>query len=424
MTGITAPMPSTSALNHIAARPSPQPRPRVRIFNVKYSPNLGDGLLSECLEQALVECGADESTCSIDLAARSAYGRGTAGRSALMRMLQSLPPALRRLAVRLPLAVQSRRRWLPHYRAALRDADCVVIGGGNLIADLDLNFPTKLALAIHEAADRGLPVFIYGCGVSSGWSRQGAALLQQALARGAVRQVFLRDERSISLWHDLFGEHAGLPARLVRDPGLLAGERYGLGASQPRPGAVLVGLNVTAPVAVQYHAAHAPQARQLEDWYLNLAETLVARGFRVAVFTNGSPEDRACAARLRSAFETIAPPGQISFPEADTPGELARLISGLGGLIAFRMHAIIASYACRIPFVALDWDPKLASFVHSIDHGEWLVDPASTPAETAAFLLAQAMANGIAPNTHARVIAQARYGVESLHTEIARAIKL
>ena len=29
----------------------------VRCFNVKFSPNLGDGLLSECLEKALIDLG-------------------------------------------------------------------------------------------------------------------------------------------------------------------------------------------------------------------------------------------------------------------------------------------------------------------------------------------------------------------------------
>ena len=40
---------------------------RIRLFNVKYSPNLGDGLLSECLEKALIALGASGDTWSIDL---------------------------------------------------------------------------------------------------------------------------------------------------------------------------------------------------------------------------------------------------------------------------------------------------------------------------------------------------------------------
>ena len=58
--------------------PSMSTRPlRIRLFNVKYSPNLGDGLLSEALENALREMGCDErKTYSVDLAGRNRLRAG------------------------------------------------------------------------------------------------------------------------------------------------------------------------------------------------------------------------------------------------------------------------------------------------------------------------------------------------------------
>ena len=136
----------------------------IRLFNVKYSPNLGDGVLSECLEEALAQELGSADVASIDLAGREAYGGSGAGRHLALAVLNNLPQLVRRAAIRLPLVLQSRRKWRPHYRTGVKPCDAVVIGGGNLLADLDLNFPTKLALALDEAARRDLPVAFYGVG--------------------------------------------------------------------------------------------------------------------------------------------------------------------------------------------------------------------------------------------------------------------
>ena len=401
-----------------SARPA-RSSPNVRLFNVKYSPNLGDGLLSECLEAALIECGADAATHSVDLAARTGYSTGAQGRSLKLRVLEALPGAIRPLAVRLPLALAARRSWSPHYEAGLAGATCAVIGGGNLLADLDLNFPTKLALAIHASARRGLPVFIYGCGVSSGWSGRGLALMHSALATGAVKAVFLRDERSCAIWDDLFGERHGLPAALVRDPGLLASEVYrpkSAGADAP------VGINITSQIALAYHAEDAPSPQALDDWYVALAGGLLAHGHSLALFTNGSPEDRTTLAALRPRIAALGAGERVQYPEAGDPAALVAIIAGLRGLAAFRMHAIIAAFSCGVPFLALAWDPKLSSFVDSVGQHGWLCRVTSQSPADAAELLIRAMDEGIPPEARQRVVAEARQGVGQLFAAIGEAL--
>ena len=395
--------------------------PRLALFNVKYSPNLGDGLLSECLEAALVRCGADPATASIDLAARTLYASGSLNRSLKLRVLEALPGPLRPLAVRPVLALAARRQWAPHYAAGLAGADAVVIGGGNLLADLDLNFPTKLALAIHAAAERRLPAFIYACGVSSGWSARGKALLDGALATGAVRQVFLRDERSIALWQELFGARHGLPATLVRDPGLLASTVWPAPPGLPAPDQRPVGLNITSQIAVKYHSAAAPRPEVLEAWYGDFAGAVLAQGRDLAVFTNGSPEDRATLAALRPRLEAMGG-ARVSFPDAGTPAQLVEIIAGLQGLAAFRMHAIIAGFSCGVPFLALSWDPKLDSFVNSVGRGDWLTSVREGGGAAGAAQLSGAIATGLAEAGRQAIIAEAGDGVAQLYRAITAAI--
>ena len=70
---------------------------RVRLFNAKFSPNLGDGLSCECLERALIECGcAASGTYSVDVAARASYGAGNGSRASLLQALHATPAVLRR----------------------------------------------------------------------------------------------------------------------------------------------------------------------------------------------------------------------------------------------------------------------------------------------------------------------------------------
>src|SRR5271156_2607949 len=113
------------------------------IFNVKYSENLGDGLLSECLEAALARELPDIQIVTFDLSGRNSYGsRSLPARSIILGLLQSLPPPIRRTLVQLHLGPKSHRlseSWLP----SVRSAGAVVIGGGHLFQDTDLNFPLK-----------------------------------------------------------------------------------------------------------------------------------------------------------------------------------------------------------------------------------------------------------------------------------------
>lgn len=410
--------PSRLASTAFVARRSP----RIRIFNVKYSPNLGDGLLSECLEQALIDCGADPDTWSVDLAARTAYGAGTPARALQMQLLDRLPGAVRNLAVRAPLALQGRRRWAPHYARSLEGAECVVVGGGNLIADLDLNFPTKLSLALAAASWRQLPVFIYACGVSSGWSRQGRALLESAVQRGTIRKVWVRDERSRELWNGLVGRDAGLEAVLARDPGLLAADRYAIAKRQPDGGGPVVGLNLTSPLAVRYHSRHAPSPALLDRWYLDFGRSVLNRGYRLSVFSNGSPEDREYIARLRPRFEALAADGRISFSQPAAPSELTALIAGFKAVAAFRMHTIIAAFSCGVPFLALSWDPKLEAFVRSVSLANWLCTPVSTSASNAVHKLVQAAERGVGADHRTKILGEARLGIENLYDEIVSAL--
>lgn len=387
----------------------------LRCFNVKYSPNLGDGLLSECLEEALIDLGAGEATNSIDLAARTAYGQAMAGRGTAMKLLHALPAPLRRAAVRLPLALHAARKWRPHYAAGLEGADGVVIGGGNLVSDIDLNFPTKLPLAIEEAERRKLPVAIYACGVGSEWSAAGLKRCREAFSRPHLRAVFVRDEDSKATWDSLMAAETGHVARVVRDPGLLASETYPtLPRDRIRTGRPVAGLGIISPIAIRYHSEKAPSARHLDLWFLDAARGLIAEGFDVRVFTNGSPEDVAYAASLRNRLAALGSEREIAFLDQRDPRGLCGHISRFDVLLAHRMHAVIAAYSYGVPAIALAWDRKLRAFMASVGRETDLVDVAATDAATCVARAGRAVENPVPEHERRAVIAEARADVAML----------
>ncbi len=392
--------------------------PVIRCMNVKFSPNLGDGLLSECLESALIDCGADPTTTSVDLAGRSAYGPGFAGRGRMMAVLEAMPRPLRRAAVRMALSIQSRRRWRPHYAVGLAGAEAVVIGGGNLLSDHDLNFPTKLALAVSEIARLDLPYAIFACGMADGWSTEGLRRIRRAMTIRPPSAVFLRDRASKERWDALLAPTAGCEAVVVRDPGLLASRVYPQ-PSRDRGTRPRIGIGLMSHMAIRYHSDARIGADALGRWYVDLASRLVAEGAEVTAFTNGAPEDVAAAEALSAELNAL--PGSVRMVTPRTPAELAATVADCDALTAYRMHAVIAAYSMGVPALALAWDPKLAAFMASVGQLERLHDPAELCAADAAKLLFEIAGKGSDLPARDTVIAEARRDVGLLYAALTGA---
>ncbi|MEL6569456.1 MAG: polysaccharide pyruvyl transferase family protein [Pseudomonadota bacterium] len=399
---------------HVAASRDPT----LVCLNVKFSPNLGDGLLSECLEQALVGHGAHADTTSVDLAGRTAYGQTMAGRGAVMKVLDALPPGLRNLAVRAPLAVQSRRKWAPHYSTGITGADAIAIGGGNLLSDQDLNFPTKLALALRTCGHCHLPVAFFACGMGGTWTGEGVRRMQGALRACPVRAVFLRDEMSKDRWDNRFAEVSGQEAVVVRDPGLLALDTYGRvrKAAGQEP---VIGVGIMSHVAVRYHAEARQSSADLMKWYVDLVGALAAKGAQIVVFTNGASEDNTTLHALQPELAAFGDRVRLVVP--DTPRELSDIVGALNGLVAYRMHALISAYSHGVPSLALRWDDKIDAFLASIGRSDWLDDPTDLLAEAAADRVLEAAEQGVDTAVHAQVTQEARQDVGRLFQALSSA---
>ena len=386
---------------------------RVGLLNVRFSPNLGDGLLAECMERELAALPGVSKVVSVDLAGRSAYGDGLQNRQLAMRVLGAMPRPVRRFAAAAMLKLLVARKLRPAWREALEGLDVLVLGGGNLIADHDLNFPIKISAAVELAAAKKLPVAVFGVGVSEDWSPAAQAYLARAFGKVRVFHVAVRDQKSQALWRDRFA----YPALVCRDPGVLASRHY---ARRPGDGGVVrVGLGLTDPMAVSYHGGDAIGEAEFTAWCVELARGLDGRGCEVTLFTNGSPEDRAYLQRAAEAIRAEVPRVQVA-PGFRDPGELAAFASGLDLLLAHRLHACIVAYSFGVPHVGFLWDEKVRSFFGAVGRSRFLADAGRDPPEAVLQLCDEALRVGVDESRRAAILAEARQDIARLHEAIQR----
>lgn len=382
---------------------------KAAIFNVKYSANLGDGVIAECLERALSE-RTGWTVQSIDLAGRTQWADGQGGwkRALALTALRGMPQWMRDHSMGLVMDSRVRKRLRPTWRKQLEGVSVAILGGGQLIQDGDLNFPIKLAAAAEECRQLGIAMALFAVGASRSRSRRGRALFEGAFRTNLVYAA-ARDEDSRTALRSL-----GCAATLCRDPGLLAARIWpapSAGRGVPRR----VGLGITHPALLAHHASRS-EACSITNAiarYEMLAEQLSAAGYDVLCFTNGAAEDELLlselASRLPRRGETVR-----FVPRCKQPRELAQLIAGCDAIVAHRLHAAIVAYSYRIPAIGLRWDDKLASFFQSVGLTHRALAFNQTTATHIAEHVALAIGEGIDPDAHARVIAEAEAGIDRL----------
>lgn len=382
------------------------------LFNVKYSPNLGDGIIAECLESALSRSTPRIECRSIDLAGRQGFdARSGTGRRLLLQAMERLPVRIRQTALPAFISAMVRFYLRPRWKEAIDTCDSAVIGGGNLLADADQNFPIKLSSVLRLCGERRIPVAISHVGVTPNWSGEGRSRFENALSAVRLVDVSVRDSRSAASYRREFPRSDHKP-RVALDPGLLCCETYGAPERSAALGRKRVGLCITHPLVLRLHGEGDVDGDLFKRWLRAVAERAVVKGLDLVVFTNGSPEDEAFAEEF---LATLANPTQVAKPARFTsPGALARYIGGLDCVVAHRLHACIAAYSYRVPAIGFSWDRKLDSFFGLVGRSHYVVDWRETgPAQLVA-LIERALSDPPKAPQHAEILEECRSGIADL----------
>ena len=393
---------------------------RILIFNVKYSSNVGDGIIAECLEEALSRAN---NVMTYDIGGREEFGgSGVIKNPFLKEVLQS---AASRAPERIGRFFKNRlsdrvieKRFKPLWREKARGADLIVIGGGQLLADTDHYFPPRIKAVTDIAQALHTPFKLHAVGVSDPdrYAEAARKMFEEAFLHNPYfKGGTVRDGGSLRHWRKLFPR---IDIGLSRDPGLLACDRYAdivkksLSVKQKREdGKKVIGVGVMSLEALR--SCDPPPRSGDEDFFILLAKELCDAGHKVCFFTNGAPEDEATLEGIRGGnFGKYVK--DIYFAARPLiPADLARIIAGCDAVIAHRLHANIVAYSFGIPNIGLGWDKKLSAFCASVRRENFIFEE-GIKAQEIALAVSAALKTGISEKERLIYVAEAREGCASL----------
>jgi polysaccharide pyruvyl transferase WcaK-like protein len=257
----------------------------------------------------------------------------------------------------------------PSIQRAIDRADLVVIGGGELVGA----YRGYLGLGLVASAS-GVPTVWLGVG-----GRIPDGRVDQIHARFALKRAEVIVTRDAASYADLVREVPGV--RVHDGVDVAFGWRPELRAD--RGEAPEFGVCLRGPERSDRpwdRAAFVRLARQIE--------VLAKRGLRPVFFTFLNERDarRVGSPNLRGSFSSDAAVHDLvrdEIPDVASDllvaeGNLTRVTQRLQGLrfmLGMRLHALILSAHCAVPFIALDYAPKVVEFADLVGAREWVVRP-------------------------------------------------
>jgi polysaccharide pyruvyl transferase WcaK-like protein len=335
---------------------------KIVLAAVMHSPNLGDGLIADCLTTELRRQNEGLDMCWLDLAGRQTFAKPPKGaRTLLLSLLNRLPQGIsQHLATRL-VRRQIRKRLEPLIPDRFGDATAVVIGGGQLLSDANLNFPLKISRVVYEAEQRNLPIALHSVGVAKTWSPRGLAVFADLLSSTKLCFVSVRDQASADNLRRHY-ETLGLNApeiHVVPDPALIAGS-----LDLPPPPADVagtIGLGVAHPAAIKTHTDQgAIGFRQSLSQYQSILAEFQTRQEPVTLFTNGAGEDEEMLDQLWTSLSSKQ--NLFRMPRPQNPRELVAALKAMDTVVSHRLHACITAHAVATPAIGFRWDAKLDGY--------------------------------------------------------------
>ncbi len=337
---------------------------QIAVCGEYFSTNIGDQAIHASLLYLLKQLDAEVETISLDLSGRTSVQQEKAMQPRLQQRLSAWKshPALNTLLIFANLMYQPlrlNRLSNSPWGRALKSADTLVIGGGQLLMDDSLNFPLKVSGVAKLARRYHIPYHFCACGVGKNWSPFGRQLFKPAIL--GAKSITLRDNLSASNLRHLLPEANPL---ITFDPAIWIAKVY--------PVSIKPGMEECIGVCVMNNDDY--NARVLDNRYdntawmsawLELIENLLTHHTHVLLFTSGDQADTIFAAELykqsqKRGWNNV----QLAPRPIDVPS-LAGIMQSCQVIIAARLHAGIIANAYGIPTIGIIWDEKVRSYYDS-----------------------------------------------------------
>lgn len=275
-------------------------------------------------------------------------------------------------------------------RRAIARADVIVFGGAPLFNYVYQRFYLRTIRTVELAAEYDVPVIFSSIGVepfSATDSRSVA--LQQALQLPVVRQITTRDDLEST---EKYAANTQISTALVSDPAVFADSVFEKVSPAAKAGTGrCIGLVVTRVGIFPDNDIDFSEKDQ-RDFWLGVIDELKGRGDDFRLFTTGHFDDEIF---LDSLVRHHGVPSKNAAVTVNSPEELIEQLRACDGVIAYRLHASITSFAFDIPSIGLSWNFKVPEFYRSMGYAERALPPADWSADTVIRALDKAMEEGV-----------------------------
>lgn len=397
---------------------------KIAFINARNNADLGDAVVADCIEYGLRQRLPDLRVLNCDLSGRKRSSDAAHFIHNLARTAAPITPAVLRRAIFTQLRVAIVRNSLvPYYDKAINGAHLAIVGGGEIIADADENYPMKLAAAAAIVRDRNIPIAIHAVGVDDDWSAEGVALFNEAFAGADICWSSVRDDLSRNRWRRHF-RGADIPTpNITMDPALLAGKAFAADADaepHPRRNRPLIGLCVSDPSNFRTGAPKGVPAQFSPDaeFYRQCIKSISDDDCDVLLFTSGAPEDEAFLRRCAPA-NAANDDAVLIANQSKSSGALVDTIRRCDIVVAHQLYACIIAHALKVPHVGVAMNANLEALFDMVSRRDFLIERRAASAETIAATVRRALETPIGDSAHALIINR----VERDFDELARVVK-
>ena len=338
---------------------------KICLINVKYSDNLGDGLISERMEAELTRLAFDY--IHLDLSGKSQYKRNIdvnkgSYKSRFLAWLMSFNELAKYLL------------FLPNYLAGkkivkkIKEPESithVMIGGGHLFSDTGGYFPARLIAICRYLQKQNPNIYFttYGIGVSEHMSKFGIYAFNYLIKHTQISHFFVRDEVSKNNLECLFN----VLADVVLDPALITDNP----PFSDKNSGQKVAIGIMSPSVLKAYGDDLYQ-RYDKDFYINLFLTFKALNYHCSFFTNGAFSDELF---LKEIYQTMGAKYQDCFQERfESPTALCDFIESQTLVLSHRLHANIIAFSKGVPSIGFPWDSKVSSFFLLSKRADFFID--------------------------------------------------
>ena len=301
-----------------------------------------------------------------------AYGRGNAGDESILKAIIS---ELRSIDPHLPICVMTRQPKATRknyrveaiftfnyfaYRKKMAYSQLYINGGGSLIQDVTSRRSLWFYLStLHTAKQAGCKVMMYGCGIGP-LRYKADRILSAKTINNTVDVITLRDQHSLNELRSMGITKPEL--HLAADPTVNLPLEQDLSALQLLENAGLI-----------FDQMHRYMGISLRPWpgFEEKAPIIAASLEHICREHNLSPVFIPIEPGIDvKAAATVA--GHLSIPFTILPDSIQvcqtiTLFSKMDIVLSMRLHALIFSAIQGIPLVGIVYDPKVSSFLDSVE---------------------------------------------------------